>query len=765
MENIRDKSVNAVICRLLQIYFLGALFLIGKAASVMAGEATLSWQSNAESDLAGYKVYVGTASRVYSAPINVNKLTTYTVTGLNPATYYFAVTAYDTAGNESAFSAEATKTIAATTDTTPPSISGISAGNITTSGAVISWNTNESSDTQVQYGTTTSYGSTTALNSTLETLHSRTVTGLSPSTLYHYRVLSRDAAGNLAASSDQTFTTVSSAPSGDTLPPTISGISVSGITGSSGTVSWLTNEAASTQVQYGTTSAYGLSTPLNASLSTGHSQTLSGLSPSTTYHYRVISRDAAGNQAVSANQIFTTTAASSSAPAFQQGADGTVSLEAERYHAKVDQGGYAWAPTTTPAGYSGGGAMVATPNNGTNVNTGFSAGSPRLDFRVNFVKTGVHYVSIRGLGTSGNDDSIHVGLDGVAVDTADRISDFYPYNQWIWSKTTMDGVIATINVASTGMHILSVWMREDGFIFDKLVLATSATYAASGLGPAESILTTTAVGSSAPAFEQGADGLVSFEAERYHGKVDQGGHAWASTTTPAGYSGSGAMVATPNTNAKIDTGFSIGSPRLDFRVNFVKTGVHYVWIRGFGTSGNDDSIHVGLDGAELPSSDRIIFSPWGSWSWSQTTLDASGDVQTIVATINVASTGMHIVNVWMREDGFVVDKLVLATSASYIPSGTGPAESASTTVQMKSFLPPTDLTEFQPPSSDGFQSLEEASAASAGGCGMISPNQGNPPGPGEAADMMVITAVILLVLIRKKMKRYQATDFFTPAQE
>ena len=60
---------------------------------------------------------------------------------------------------------------------------------------------------QVAYGTTAAYGSTTPLNSAFTTSHSVNLTGLLPSTTYHYQVLSSDSQGNLATSSDFTFTT------------------------------------------------------------------------------------------------------------------------------------------------------------------------------------------------------------------------------------------------------------------------------------------------------------------------------------------------------------------------------------------------------------------------------------------------------------------------------------------------------------------------------------------------------------------------------
>ena len=92
----------------------------------------------------------------------------------------------------------------------------------------MTWTTNEASNTQVDYGTTTSYGTSSTLNSSLVTSHSVGLTGLAASTTYHYRVRSSDAAGNLALSSDFTFTTSAA----DTTAPTISGVTTSNLTAS-----------------------------------------------------------------------------------------------------------------------------------------------------------------------------------------------------------------------------------------------------------------------------------------------------------------------------------------------------------------------------------------------------------------------------------------------------------------------------------------------------------------------------------------------------
>lgn len=280
------------------------------ASESFAGNITLTWSApttNSDGsplyDLAGYKIYYGASSGVYTTSINTGIVTSYQLTGLSDgATYYFVITALDAWGNESPYSNQASVNLAGA-DTTAPTISGVYSSGITSSGATINWTTNENSDMQVQYGLTTSYGSSTTLNSTLTASHSQTLSGLQSSKAYNYRVLSRDQAGNLATSGNYTFTTASPA---DTTAPVISNVKVSSITSSSATITWTTNEASTSQVNYGLTTSYGTTTLLDSTPVTSHSVTLSGLSSYTTYDFRVRSSDAAGNEAVSANSNLTT---------------------------------------------------------------------------------------------------------------------------------------------------------------------------------------------------------------------------------------------------------------------------------------------------------------------------------------------------------------------------------------------------------------------------------------------------------------------------
>jgi hypothetical protein len=93
----------------------------------------------------------------------------------------------------------------------------------------------------------------------------------------------------------------------DPTPPVISGLQAVGVGEAAATVQWTTNEPADGLVEYGLTTNYGSAAPAQTSLSTDHAVALSGLVSRTTYHARATSRDAAGNQTVSGDLVFTTT--------------------------------------------------------------------------------------------------------------------------------------------------------------------------------------------------------------------------------------------------------------------------------------------------------------------------------------------------------------------------------------------------------------------------------------------------------------------------
>lgn len=103
---------------------------------------------------------------------------------------------------------------AGVSEVTPPVITDVQSTNVTSSGALITWTTDEAANSVVEYGLTTAYGSRagdTPETATYVTSHSVSLSGLADNTLYHYRVLSSDALGNTATSDDFTFQTPVSA--------------------------------------------------------------------------------------------------------------------------------------------------------------------------------------------------------------------------------------------------------------------------------------------------------------------------------------------------------------------------------------------------------------------------------------------------------------------------------------------------------------------------------------------------------------------------
>lgn len=116
----KDMPLSAV-CRKPQfsvfcLVLSSALMLVFQSAIWADESVTLAWNPSVSTDVAGYKIYHGTASHVYSSVQPVpGDATSVTLSGLVPGmTYYFAATAVDILGNESGFSNEASYTMPVT---------------------------------------------------------------------------------------------------------------------------------------------------------------------------------------------------------------------------------------------------------------------------------------------------------------------------------------------------------------------------------------------------------------------------------------------------------------------------------------------------------------------------------------------------------------------------------------------------------------------------------------------------------------------------
>lgn len=453
---------------------------------------------------------------------------------------------------------------------------------------------------------------------------------------------------------------------------------------------------------------------------------------------------------------------------FQAGQDGLIVIEAENSLEEIDRDGHAWVKSDESAAT----VMQAYPDNGTRWIHAYAGASPELRYEADFPKAGTYYIWVRGRMPHGNawaSDSLHLGLDGQEEALAAAVTGFRDQHTWV--NKTMRGHPVRLEVPSEGVHVINVWMREDGFILDRLLLTQSASYSPSGIGPEESAqggsqstptppadphnLTATVTSATAialswedaasnelayeverrgpsgtyqivaadlppgtesfsdilvsdgttytyrvrarndvgfsaysaevsattpqldlgpaptqPVFLQNAQGLVVIEAENYHERIDRGMHTW-SLRAASDASGS-ALQATPDNGVIFPSDYDTQSPELRYQVKFVKSGRHIVWIRGRIPSHDgwaSDSLHVGLNGQPDPNADKLSDFRF-DYGWSRQTMDGAE------AFVTVDYAGVHTLNLWMREDGMIVDKIIVTNDRYYIPSGDGPSESA-----------------------------------------------------------------------------------------
>ena len=118
-------SSNRVRCAALSV--LGALFLALLPLNALAtGNISLAWDPSSTTNLAGYNIYYGVASLAYTNMVSAGTATSITISNLvEGTTYYFAATAYDTAGLESDYSAEVSGLVSANVPNQVPTLDAL----------------------------------------------------------------------------------------------------------------------------------------------------------------------------------------------------------------------------------------------------------------------------------------------------------------------------------------------------------------------------------------------------------------------------------------------------------------------------------------------------------------------------------------------------------------------------------------------------------------------------------------------------------------
>ena len=187
-------------------------------------------------------------------------------------------------------------------DTTPPILSGglpletLSTG---TTSATLALTTDEVAECRYATVAGTDFVSMTSIFATADGLsHTALLSGLTDGSVYDFFVRCADAAGNANPDDYQITFSIDAPlpppPSADTTPPAISALAADATT-TTATITWLTDEPATTRLEYGTTLALGTFTNLDPVLSTFHTVTLLNLAPNTIHYFQALSADAEGN--------------------------------------------------------------------------------------------------------------------------------------------------------------------------------------------------------------------------------------------------------------------------------------------------------------------------------------------------------------------------------------------------------------------------------------------------------------------------------------
>jgi len=191
--------------------------------------------------------------------------------------------------------------------------------------------------------------------------------------------------------------------------------------------------------------------------------------------------------------------------------------------------------------------------------------------------------------------------------------------------------------------------------------------------------------------------LVAVEAEHFYKQTLTDKRAWHITSSKnvpdlkpdadpahvAGASGGAYLEILPDTRATSNDKLIKGENFTDepgkmavlsYKVNINTPGRYYVWARAYSTGAEDNGMHIGLDGQWPESGQRWQTVQKQKWAWDckQRTVEVHTGVP-MQLFLDIEMTGEHEIMISLREDGFELDKFVLASSKEYKPEGKGPA--------------------------------------------------------------------------------------------
>jgi hypothetical protein len=403
-----------------------------------------------------------TGSLVYAYALDAGAYSSYgsatsnTFNNLTNGSHTVSVKAKDQAGNVDPTPAQCSFTVNVA-DTTPPETtitSSVCGTTVGTSSVNITW-TGSDNVTPIgslvyayalDAGAYSSYGSATSNTFNNLTNGSHTVS-----------VKAKDQAGNVDPTPAQCSFTVNVA---DTTPPIISNIQVSGIGQTSATVTWDTDEMSDTQVEYGTSPCpCSQNSALNPNLTTAHSVLLTGLSAGTTYHYRVKSRDASGNLAISSDRTFAT---GQNPPPPPSNVNTCLEAEAGSLAGEMKKD-----TDTSASNHSK--VQSSVQDEGT------------VSFTLDILVSGTYVIWARVKAEQGDQDSFYVSADGGTEDIFDvALGNYSESFQWSRVNGRNGGAPGSLDPRTfsftAGQHTLVFRGREPKTVLDMILVTNDLNY-------------------------------------------------------------------------------------------------------------------------------------------------------------------------------------------------------------------------------------------------------------------------------------------------
>jgi hypothetical protein len=227
-------------------------------------------------------------------------------------------------------------------------------------------------------------------------------------------------------------------------------------------------------------------------------------------------------------------------------------------------------------------------------------------------------------------------------------------------------------------------------IFLSLALLTTSRLSGTTIQVPESLASPDLV------FEE-TQGVLAIEAEHFCKQTLTAKRAWHITTSQtapnvkpdadpphvAGASGGAYVEILPDTRATDKDALLSGEnfsndpgkmAVLHYKAQFHTPGRYYVWVRAYSTGAEDNGVHAGLDGQWPESGQRWQTVQKQKWAWDcrQRTEQVHTGVP-MQLFLDIEKAGEHEILFSLREDGFEMDKFVLASNKEFKPEGKGPA--------------------------------------------------------------------------------------------